>query len=179
MREIVLLGAAAVLIFWMVGAYNRIVAMRLRIVQSWAQVDEPMRRRRETLPLLLAVLREAWPQEQGAVEAASSALQQAAAAADALRAKPAHAPAAAQFVMAERQLASALARLSALLDQHPDLRSNPEVAGWQRELHDAEQRQAFARQLFNDAVAAYNDAAHQWPTRLLVKLYGFEDAGPL
>lgn len=178
-RELVLIGLAAVVVFWMVGAYNRVMALRNRIVQAWTQVDEPLRRRRETLPLLLAVLRAEWPEEQGAVEAAAQAQQQAAGAADAMKAKPAHAAAAAQFVAAERQLASAMVRLRALLDHHAPLRGRDDVAGWLRELQEADQRLVFARQLFNDAVATYNTAAHQWPTRLLVLLYGLQDAGTL
>lgn len=177
-RELVLIGIAAVVVFWMVGAYNRVVALRNRIVQAWGQIDDPLRRRKETLPPLLDVLREHWPQEQGAIDAAAQAQQQAASAADALRGKPAQAALAAQFVTADQQLASTLIRLRALLEHDP-LRQRDDVAAWLRELQEADQRVVFARQLFNDAVNTYNEAAHQWPTRILVKLYGFEDAGLL
>lgn len=178
-RELLLLGAAAVVVFWMVGAYNRVMALRNRIVQAWAQVDEPLRRRRETLPPLLELLRAEWPEQRAAVEAVAQAQQQAAAAGDTMKAKPAHAEAAAQFVAAEHELASTLERLRTLLAPHEAVATREDVAGPLRELQEADQRLAFARQLFNDAVATYNTAAHQWPTRLLVLLYGLKDAGTL
>jgi LemA protein len=178
-EQIAALALGALLVFWMVGAYNRVVAMRNKIGQAWAQIDEPLKRRKETLPLLVGTLRETWPNEQGALDAVLTAQGQAAGAADAVRAKPVAAPAVAALAAAEGQLASAMARLRALLEQDAALREREDIAGWLRELHEADQRRAFARQLFNDAVAAYNSAAHQWPTRALVWIYGFQDAGTL
>jgi LemA protein len=172
-----LLGA--LLVFWMVGAYNRLVALRNGIGTAWAQADEQLRRRRDALPLLVAALREPLEAEQSTLDAVLAALSQSQAAADVLRARPVQAGAAASFVAAEGVLASALTRLLALLDQHPEIRQREDVGGWLRELHDADLRYAFARQLFNDAVAAYNAAARQQPTRLLALIYGFGAAGPL
>jgi LemA protein len=171
--------AGAVIVFWMVGGYNRLVALRNAIGSAWAQADEQLRRRRDALPLLVAALREPLAAEQSTLDAVLAALSQSQAAADALRAKPVLASAAASFVLAESVLASALTRLLALLDQHPEVRQRDDIGGWLRELHDADLRYAFARQLFNDAVAAYNAAARQQPTRLLARIYGFGAAGPL
>lgn len=178
-RELTLLAVGAILIFWMVGAYNRIVALRNKVVQAWAQVDEPLRRRKDLLAALMPVLAEAWPAEQGAVEAVNAAQLQVTLAADAMRAKPVLATAADRLVQADRHLAAALVRVRALADQDSELKARDDVRGWLAELREVEQRLAFSRQLFNDAVQACNEAAHQWPTRLLVKLYGFEDTGPL
>lgn len=178
-RELALLCTAAIVIFWMVGAYNRIVALRNKVVQAWQQVDEPLRRRKEVLALLMPVLAEAWPGEQGAIEAVNAAQLQVSLAADAMRAKPVLATAAERLVQADRQLAAALVRVRALADHDTTLKARDDVPAWLADLREAEQRLAFGRQLFNDAVLSCNLAAHQWPTRLLVKLYGFEDVGPL
>ncbi|WP_348753679.1 LemA family protein [uncultured Aquincola sp.] len=178
-RELTLLAVGAILIFWMVGAYNRIVALRNRVVQAWAQVDEPLRRRKDLLAALMPVLAEAWPAEQGAVEAVNAAQLQLTLATDAMRAKPVLAAAAERLVQADRHLAAALVRVRALADQDAELKARDDVRDRLAELREVELRLAFGRQLFNDAVQACNEAAHQWPTRLLVKLYGFEDTGPL
>ena len=102
-----------------------------------------------------------------------------AAAADALRERPVQPEAAAALVRAEAAMASASARVLALLDLDPGLRDDAEVAPQVAALREAEPRLAFARQLFNEAVQAYNDAARQWPTRLLLRVYGFGTAGRL
>jgi LemA protein len=99
-----------------------------------------------------------------------------------LRARPlADAPSQlhARLVAALAQLDSALTRLLALLDQQPALRDSAEVATFRRELHDVDLRLAIARQLYADAAAAYGAAAHQWPTALLTRTFGFADPGLL
>jgi LemA protein len=89
------------------------------------------------------------------------------------------ADAAQAVVRAEGLMAAASARVLALLDLQTELRGSQAVAPHAQVLRDAEPRLAFARQLFNDAVQAYNDAARQWPTRWLTRLYGFGTAGRL
>ena len=177
--QLVALIGGVVVVLWMLGAYNRVVAMRNRIGRAWAQVDEPLMRRKELLPQLVAALRGDWGSEQGALDALLNAHGQAVGAADVVRMRPVIATAALTLAAAEGQLASAWARVTALLDQDLALRHREDIAGWLLELREAERRRVFARQLFNDAVAEYNGAIHQWPTRALVRVFGFQDAGSL
>ncbi|MED5621604.1 LemA family protein [Ideonella sp. BN130291] len=170
----------AVLVFWMVGAYNRLVALRNAIGGAWAQVEEQLQRRRQALEAMVGALRPVLQEEPTALDALVGALLQVQAAADAVRARPVSASLVTVLVTAEQVLGNALARLLALLEHHPQLRDEmPEVAQGLQALQDAEPRLAFARQLFNDAAQAYNDAARQFPTRLLTQLYGFGTAGRL
>jgi LemA protein len=178
-QQLLLIAAAALGVFWMLGAYNRLVALRNDIIAAWAQVDEPLQRRAAALGPLLAALRSRLPDEHGALDAVLTAQAQLQSAADALRARPASAPRAATVVAAEAGLQAALARLLALLEQRSDLVGADDLAPHVAELRDTSQRLAFARQLFNDAVGNYNDAAHQFPTRLLSRLFGFGAAGTL
>lgn len=173
-----LLGAA-VLVFWMVGAYNRLVALRNRIGAAWQQVDEVLQRRGEAVAPLVGALRDALVGEGAALDALLAAQAQVAAAADGLRPRPMVADAAQAVVRAEGLMAAASARVLALLDLQSELRGSQAVAPHAQVLRDAEPRLAFARQLFNDAVQGYNDAARQWPTRWLTRLYGFGTAGRL
>jgi len=178
-QQLLLIAAAALLVFWMLGAHNRLVELRNAIIAAWAQVDEPLQRRAATLPPLVAALRFHLPEEQGALDAvlaAQTPLQQAA---GALRARPALAPRAAALAGAEASLQAALSRLLALLEQRSELAAADDLAPHIAELRDATQRLAFARQLFNDAVGRYNEAARQFPTRLLSALFGFGAAGTL
>jgi LemA protein len=175
----VTLLVAAVFVFWMVGAYNRLVRLRNDIGAAWAQIEGLHRRRAKALPVLLEALREPMAAERSTLDSVDVAQQVVQTAVDAMRHAPVRAEAAAGVVGAAAQLDSTLARLLALLDQHSELRAEPAVAGGLRELHDVDQRLAFARQLFNEAVQAYNAAAHQFPTRLLTRMYGFGTAGRL
>ena len=178
-QQLLLIAAAALLVFWMLGAHNRLVALRNGIIAAWAQVDEPLQRRAAALQPLVAALRTHLPDEQGALDAVLAAQAQLQPTADALRARPALAPRAAALVGAEAALQAALSRLLALLEQRGDLTGADDVAPHVAALRDATQRLAFARQLFNDAVGSYNEAARQFPTRLLSSLFGFGAAGTL
>jgi LemA protein len=176
-----LLGIAAVALlgFWMLGAYNRLVALRNGIIAAWTQVDEPLQRRAAALQPLVDELRTHLPDEHVALDAVLAAQVRLQAAADAMRARPATAPRAAALAAAETTLQAALSRLLALLDQRSHLAGADVVAAHLAVQRDATQRLAFARQMFNDAVGTYNEAVQQFPTRLLSRLFGFGAAGAL
>jgi LemA protein len=178
-QQLLLIAAAALLVFWMLGAHNRLVALRNDIIAAWTQLDEPLQRRSAALASLLSALRMHLSEEQGALDAVQAAQAQLQPAAVALRARPALAPRAAALAGAEASLQAALSRLLALLEQRSDLAAADDLAPHLAALRDATQRLAFARQLFNDAVGRYNEAARQFPTRLLSALFGFGAAGML
>lgn len=173
------LALAAVAVFWMLGAYNRLVALRNAVATAWQQVDAALAQRGEAVAPLVVALRDGLPGEGAALDALVAGQARVAAAADAMRAHPVRADAAEVLVQAESGMASASARVLSLLDLQADLGADPAVAGPAAVLREAGPRLAFARQLFNDAVQTYNDAARLWPTRLLVRLYGFGTAGRL
>ncbi len=178
-QQMMLVAALALLLFWMLGAHNRLVALRNDIGAAWAQVDEPLQRRAAAVAPLVAGLREHLDDERGALDAVLAALAQVRAAADGLRPRPATAARAAALAAAESTLSGALARLLALLEQRGELGADATLAPHMAAVRDTTQRLAFARQLFNDAVQAYNDAARQFPTSLLGRLFGFGAAGAL
>jgi len=178
-QQLLLIAAAALGVFWMLGAYNRLVALRNGIIAAWAQVDEPLLRRTAALLPLAATLRPHLQDEQGTLDTVLAAQTELQSAADALRVQPALASRAARLVGAEARLQAGLSRLLALLEQRSGLVVAEDLAPHVAALHDASQRLAFARQLFNDAVDGYNEAARQFPTRLLSSLFGFGVAGKL
>jgi len=177
--QIASLAIAAALVFWIVGAYNRLVSLRTAIGAAWAQFEEPVQRREQALAPLVVHLREPLAGEHSSLDAVVGALAQLRSTAEAVRARPVQVAALGVFVSQEAQLGAALARLFALVDQQPGLRESVEVAARVAEVQAAIQRMAAARQWFNDIAASYDAATRQWPTRILVPWFGFGPAGRL
>jgi LemA protein len=175
--QIVMLALGAVFVFWLVGAYNRLVALRNGIVRAWAKVDEALQQRTAAAAPLLAALRAPLAAEQGALDAVQAALAESARAAATMAARPVVQAQAQAWVTAEAALAAAASRLFALLEHDTALRLDEAVAAPAAAWRDAQARLAFARQLFNDAAQAYNEAIAIFPTRLLLGLFSFGPAG--
>lgn len=173
------LAGAAVLAFWLLGAHNRLVTLRNAIGGAWAQFDAPLQRRSGAIEPLVAALRALLPEERGTLEAVATAQSQVRAAADALRQRPALGRRAVALAQAEAALSAALARLQALVENHPQLHAHADVSPHVAVLGEAAPRLAFARQLFNDAAQAYNAAVAQFPTSVVARLFGFGAAGAL
>ena len=169
---------AAVLAFWMVGAYNRLVGLRSAILAARLRMDEALLLRGATLAPLVSALREPLAAEQGALDALLVAHGQADGASASLRATAVAAPAAAaDWVKSEAALASAASRVLALLEQNLELRMDEAVAALVSTWIESQAQLGFARQLFDAAALAYNEALAQFPTRLLARLFGFGAAG--
>jgi LemA protein len=177
--QITVLVVAAVLVFWMVGAYNRLVALRSAIGSVWALLHDGIRQRGDAVAPLVLALRAALAAEQGALDALLAADKQVRSAADALAARPVDAALAAAVVAGEAAMASAGSRVLALLEQHDTLRHDEQVRPHAATLRDSALGLAFSRQRYNEAAAAYNEAAALFPTRLLAELYRFGPAGRL
>lgn len=174
------LGVAAVLGFWVLGAYNRLVALRNAVAAAWAQADEAQRRRGEGTEQLVAALRAPLADEQGALDALWAAQAASARAAGAMSARPLVQTNALAWAEAERLLVAAAARVFALAEgQAEALADNAAVAEARAAWSEGDQRLRFARQLFNDAAAAYDEAIAVFPTSVLSPAFGFRAAGRL
>jgi LemA protein len=169
----------ALLFFWMLGAYNRVVALRSPIIAAWAQLETVLQARRQALASLLVAAEPRLGAERAALEAVIAAQAQLGQAADVLRPRPARADAVAALAQAEAALAPALARLASLIEQQPDWCEDTGLAGSLQTLKELVPRWQFARQVFNDASRAYNEAVEQFPTRLLSGIFKFGRAGTL
>lgn len=169
----------AVLIFWMLGAYNRLMRLRNDIGRAWEQLDVQFTRRSQALQDLLLALADPFRSERPALDAVTEAHDLLMLSLDAVRSRPAQAQAVSDLGSALARLEPAMTRLLALLEHQPRLRELPEVEQPRNELLDVAARMPYARQVFNDAVQTYNDAVRQWPTRVLTGLFHFGPAGPL
>jgi LemA protein len=171
------LALVAVGVFWTLGAYNRLVALRNAIGQAWAKVDEALRSRGQAAWPLLALVQVPLAAEAGALRAVDLALNESTRAAQQMTAGPVVVAHANEWVAAEASLAAHASRLFALVEQHADLRGADEVVQHSAAWREAVQRLGFARQNFNEAASAYNQACAVFPTRLLVRAFGFGSAG--
>ena len=173
------IGLLAVLGLWVLGAYNRVTALRGAILTGWSQVEAVLQQRGQALTALLAAVAAPLAGEAAALEAVASAQAQVQAAVETLRRAPVSQDAVAELAKADAVLAAVLVRLVSLVEQQPPLLADPAVSGPLQVLRDARAQLAFARQVFNDAGTAYNRATAQFPTRLLRSLLRVTPAGRL
>jgi LemA protein len=177
--QIVAWVAVAVLVFWGVGAYNRLVRLRNVIGNSFAQIDVQLKRRYDLIPNLVEVARKYVAHERETLEAVIAARNQAKSAADVARSHPGAAGAVTSLSMAEGVLGSALGKLMLVVEAYPELKADQNLRELSEELTSTENKVAFSRQLFNDATLDYNNAAQQFPTSLMANLFGFREAAML
>ena len=177
--QIGVLVLAAVLVFWALGAYNRLMAQRNAIAQAWARVAEALQQRATVPAPLVAALREPMAAEHGALDGLLLAHEASVRAAAEMGERPVLPTHAQTWVTAEAALAAAATRLLALLDQHPEALAAEPVAKLVTTWQEAQARLPFARQLFNQEAQAYNEAVALVPTCWLARVFRFRPAGLL
>jgi LemA protein len=165
------IGAA--LLFWVVGAYNRLVGLRGAIVRNFAPVDEQFKLRHALLHEQLETLPPRLDTAGAALDALNAACQQAEAACAHARLRPGATGAIASLRKAEEILGEARARVA---EQLP---ASAEALELGARISATDATLAFARRQFNDVVMEYNHAVKQFPTALIVSLFGFRAAGIL
>ncbi len=170
---------ACVLLFWTIGAYNRVTQLRNGIDAAYGKLDLQLATRAKLVQRLIDLLHPELVTEQASFDALHAAQQAVDAAAAQVRARPGAPHAVKQLTLAGAVHAAALARLLALLDQHAELHSRADLQPLLEALKTTEGQYSFARQVFNEAVRIYNEALNQFPTRVLVSLFGFKQAHPL
>lgn len=164
---------AAVLLFWSVGAYNRLVRLRGAIVRQFAPVDEQFRARHALLLQQLDALAPVIVNAAPRIEALRAASLQVEAACAHAKQRPGASGSITSLRLADEILAEARARLP--------VQSAPgsELAALYAQLQASDATLAFARRQFDEAVIEYNRAVKQFPTLLLVGLFGFRSAATL
>jgi LemA protein len=171
--------AVAALVVWAIVAYNGLVRRRNEIANAFAQIDVQFKRRHDLIPNLVETARRYLQHEQGTLEAVAAARAGADRAADAARRRPADAAAIGALGGAEGALAGVLGRLMAVVEAYPELKADATMRELSEELAHTENRIAFARQAFNDAVLDYNNTAQQAPANLVAGTFGFKAAAML
>ena len=171
-QSLVLIAVCAVLLFWAVGAYNRLIRLKNIIVNAFGQIDVQLKRRYDLIPNLVEAAKKYLLHERETLEAVIAARNQARAVSDAARNRPTHAPEVLALAAAEQVLGSSLQRLFAVAEAYPELKADATISELSEELTSTENKIAFARQAYNDSVLDYNTAQAQFPTLLIARVFG-------
>src|SRR6266480_3665659 len=171
---LIVIGALVLFaVMFVVGAYNKLVALRNRFKNAYAQIDVQLKRRYDLIPNLVETAKGYLKHERGTLEAVIAARNAASSANVRAAANPGDPAAMQQLVAAEGSLTGALGRLFALAEAYPDLKANQTMAQLMEELTSTENKVSFARQAFNDAVMAYNTTREVFPNNLLAGMFNF------
>jgi LemA protein len=176
MGWIIFLGLIAVVVFWVIGAYNRLVSLRNVFKNAFAQIDVQLKRRYDLIPNLVETAKAYMKHERETLEAVIKARNSAVAANTAAAADPADPSAMKQLMIAEGALTGALGKLFALAEAYPDLKANQNMMQLSEELTSTENKIAFSRQAFNDSVMSYNTAVEQFPSNVIAGVFSFRQA---
>ena len=171
--NLIFIALVAVIIFWAVGAYNRLVRLKNVIANAFGQIDVQLKRRYDLIPNLVEAAKKYLQHERDTLEAVTLARNQARAASDAVRSRPASAQAVTALAAAEQALDGSLGRLFAVAEAYPELKADQTIRELTEELTSTENKVTFARQAFNDAVLDYNNAQGQFPAVVLARVFGF------
>ncbi|MGC8989390.1 MAG: LemA family protein [Verrucomicrobiia bacterium] len=174
---LLLLGAiAVVVVLFFIGTYNRLVTLRNRFKNAWAQIDVQLKRRYDLIPNLVETAKGYLKHERGTLEAVINARNAAASANTRVSADPSNPEAMKQLIAAEGTLTGTLGRLFALAEAYPDLKANQTMLQLMEELTSTENKVAFARQAYNDSVMAYNTQREVFPSNIVAGMFGFGPA---
>jgi len=173
---VALLGLALIAALFVAGIYNRLVTLRNRFKNAFAQIDVQLKRRYDLIPNLVEVAKGYLKHERETLEAVIKARNIAFAAAQSAAANPADATAMKSLLSAESGLGGALSRLMVVSEQYPDLKANQNMAQLTEELPSTENKISFARQAYNDSVMTYNTARETFPNNFISGMFNFAAA---
>lgn len=176
---IILLGLAVLALFvsmFVVGIYNKLVALRNRFKNAYAQIDVQLKRRYDLIPNLVETAKGYLSHERDTLEAVIAARNAASSANAGVAANPGDPAAMQQLVGAEGALTGMLGRLFALSEAYPDLKANTTMLSLMEELTSTENKVSFARQAYNDSVMAYNTRREVFPSSIVASAFKFSEA---
>jgi len=173
---IVLASLAFVAVLFIVGIYNKLVGLRNRFKNAYAQIDVQLKRRYDLIPNLVETAKGYLKHERSTLEAVISARNAAASAGIGAAANPGDPTAMKQLVAAEGTLTGTLGRLFALSEAYPDLKANTTMLSLMEELTSTENKVSFSRQAYNDSVMAYNTQREIFPGNIIAGVFQFAAA---
>ena len=173
---IVVVGVLVVAVVGLAGMYNSLVVMRNRFKNAFAQIDVQLKRRHDLIPNLVETAKGFLKHERETLEAVISARNSAVSAREKAASNPGGATEMAQLAAAEMGLSGVLGKLFALSEAYPDLKSDQTMMQLSEELTATENKVAFARQAYNDAVMHYNNKREMFPSNIIAGMFGFVGA---
>jgi LemA protein len=176
---LILLALLVVFLIWGVAVYNGLVTARNAFRNAFAQIDVQLQRRFDLIPNLVEVAKGYMQHERETLDAVIAARSAAQSGLSAAKASPGDPAVMAQLAAAQGQLNAGLGRLLAVAEAYPDLKANQNMMQLTEELASTENKVAFARQAYNDAVMAYNNRREVFPSSLIAGMFNFAAAAQL
>ena len=174
----ILTGVIGAVLAFVVVSYNRLVRLRNRVKNAFAQIDVQLKRRHDLIPNLVETAKAYLKHERDTLEKVARARAEAVRSHRRAARDPSDAAAMQALVRADGMLAEALGRLAVVIEAYPDLKADVNMRALLEELTTTENRIAFARQAYNDAVMAYNTRRESIPDNLVAAWFGFAPAQP-
>ena len=179
MSLIIVLVVVVLLVLFLVSTYNGLVTSRNAFKNAFAQIDVQLTRRYDLIPNLVEIAKGYMKHERETLEAVIAARNGAVSNLKAAAANPGDASAVQQLSGAEAQVGGALGRLFALSEAYPDLKANQNMMQLSEELTSTENKVAFSRQAYNDAVMSYNNHREVFPASVVANMFNFQPAAQL
>lgn len=176
MELYVVLGIVLVVVIWAIATYNKLVNLRNRVKNSFSQIDVQLTRRYDLIPNLVEAVKGYMSHERGTLDDVINARNSAVSGLKRAAADPSDPEAIKALAGAEATLGGTLGRLFALTESYPDLKANQNMMQLQEELASTENKVAFSRQAFNDAVMSFNNARENFPNSLIANNFKFKHA---
>lgn len=176
---VILVGLAVVVGGWGIGIYNGLVTARNAFKNAFAQIDVQLQRRFDLIPNLVETAKGYMAHERGTLEAVIAARGAAISGLNAAKANPGDPGAMAELAASQGMLNGALGRLLAVVEAYPDLKASQNMMQLTEELTSTENKVAFARQAYNDAVMAYNNKREVFPSNIVAGVFNFAPAALL
>ena len=164
MKLLILLAVVVLVLLYLATSYNRLVKLRNRIANAWAQIDVQLKRRYDLIPNLVETVKGYAKHERETFEAVTQA-----------RANAINAQGVAAQAGAENMLTNTLKSLFAVAEAYPELKANQNFLNLQEELTSTEGRIAYARQFYNDAVLQLNTKVQSFPSNIIANMFGFRE----
>lgn len=165
-----------ILVAYPVSIYNKLVSLRNRFKNAFSQIDVQLKRRYDLIPNLVNVAKQYMAHEKETLEAVIQARNQAVSSEKEVQQDPGDPEAMQKLMGAEQSLTGSMGRLFALSENYPDLKANQNMMQLTEELTSTENKIAFARQSFNDAVMNYNTSRETFPNSVVANMFGFKEA---
>jgi len=169
---IVVAGLLLLVVLWVVGIYNRLVTLKNRFENAFAQIEVQLKRRYDLIPNLVEVAKGYMKHERETLEAVITARNRAVTGLQAAARSPGDAGAMAGLASAEAALTGAVGKMFALAEAYPDLKANQNMMSLQEELTSTENKVAFARQAYNDSATVYNIYKQTFPPVVFAGMFG-------
>jgi len=160
---IVIVGILILLVFYVIGVYNKLVNARNKVDNQFSQIDVQLKRRFDLIPNLVETVKGYAKHEEGTLTAVIEA-----------RNKAVSASSVNEKIDANNQLTGALNKLFALSEAYPDLKANTNFMSLQNDLKDTEDKITYARQFYNDTAMSFNNLVEMFPSNIVASIFKFK-----